>query len=443
MKGRTVFAALLAEICVATVFGAVLRAADEKAENPKPATTEKQRGEGRGPRDSGAWGCHPWHDQWHQGYWAGADWGSGNTWRWGWSGPWAWGFSGPGPGADTYDNPFCGKCQPIVLREVYGRSRGSTFTFGGGLSRPNEGGGDDYQEYQVVIDYSQPLAAAVHVDPSTTGSYPDGAPLVSEGARIALSSAREAFYRADYNVALQYVNSALIRMPRDPAIHEFRAQVLFALARYGDSATTLNAVLAVGPGWNWRTMSRLYPNVGVYTSQLRALEAYSKKNPQAADGHFLLAYHYLTDGYPESAVKQLQQVVEVEPRASVAAHLLQQLAPAAEPERAQPAPSPEDGQADPEVAVDGSRFLGTWKRALADRTTFTMTLEPNSNFTWSFTRQGKSTRMSGINTLGRDTLLLEDAHGAMLAQVSFAADGALNFKVAGTPAGQGEIVFRR
>ena len=42
------------------------------------------------------------------------------------------------------------------------------------------------------------------------------------------------------------------------------------------------AVLSVGPGWDWTTLISLYPNVDVYTAQLRALEDYCKANPQSA-----------------------------------------------------------------------------------------------------------------------------------------------------------------
>src|SRR5579871_4737998 len=112
MKGQKTAAVLSVLICVVTRFTVESRAADDKAEKPKPAATQKQRGEVAARRDPGAWGYHPWHDQWHQGYWTGAGWGWGSPWRWGWNGPWAWGFTGPGPGKEEYDNPFCGKCQP-------------------------------------------------------------------------------------------------------------------------------------------------------------------------------------------------------------------------------------------------------------------------------------------------------------------------------------------
>ena len=94
--------------------------------------------------------------------------------------------------------------------------------------------------------------------------------------------ARDAFKAGDYNKALDQVNQAIREMPNESALHEFRGVTLFALGRYTDAAAPLYAVLAVGPGWDWGTFIGLYPNVTVYTEQLRALESYCNLNPQSA-----------------------------------------------------------------------------------------------------------------------------------------------------------------
>ena len=66
-------------------------------------------------------------------------------------------------------------------------------------------------------------------------------------------------------------------MPNDTVLHEFRGLVLFALGRYKEAAAADYAVLSAGPGWDWTTLSGLYPNVEVYTEQLRALEQYQNR----------------------------------------------------------------------------------------------------------------------------------------------------------------------
>ena len=105
-------------------------------------------------------------------------------------------------------------------------------------------------------------------------------------------------------------------------MHEFRALVLFAQKKYKDAAAGTYAVLSVGPGMNWATMSGLYPNVNTYKNQLRALEAYVREQPNASDGRFLLAYHYLVLGYTAPAVKQLESFSKLVPSDQLAPDLV-------------------------------------------------------------------------------------------------------------------------
>ena len=123
---------------------------------------------------------------------------------------------------------------------------------------------------------------------------------------------------------------------------------LFALGRYDEAATALYAVLSVGPGWDWPTLIGLYPNVNVYTAQLRALEDYCKANPQSSSSRFVLAYHYLTQGHIDAAANMLKQVVALKPNDTLSAKLLEQLQPARQNPAATaaqppPPPAPEAG----------------------------------------------------------------------------------------------------
>ena len=94
--------------------------------------------------------------------------------------------------------------------------------------------------------------------------------------------------------------------------------------------------MAAGPGWDWDTMKALYPDVTTYTNQLRALETYQKANPKSADASFLLAYHYLVLSYSDAALKQLENVVKLQPENQLAAQLLKSL----KTESNKPAPPP-------------------------------------------------------------------------------------------------------
>ena len=88
-------------------------------------------------------------------------------------------------------------------------------------------------------------------------------------------------------------------------------------------------MLTAGPGWDWATLCGLYPNVSVYTQQLRALEAYCGQNLSSAPARFVLAYHYLTEGHTLASLQQLKEVASLQPRDGLAPQLARQLDPSA------------------------------------------------------------------------------------------------------------------
>src|SRR5947209_3176214 len=124
-------------------------------------------------------------------------------------------------------------------------------------------------------------------------------------------------------------------MPTYTTLHEFLALVLFAQGNYEQAAAPLYAVLSVGPGWDWTTLSGMYPDVETYTRQLRNLEAYLKANSKSAQGRFVLAYQYLCEGHIDDAVDQLKQVVQLQPGDTLSAQLLAHFQPSG---GTQPAP---------------------------------------------------------------------------------------------------------
>jgi hypothetical protein len=239
-------------------------------------------------------GTRPWYDAqnyalWHQGYWP--RYRHANNWLpagrpFGWLLP-----SGESLG---YDNPYFA----------------------------NPGGGPPAGQ-----DYAKPL-------PGPSGGEP--APSDQEALEL-FDQAREAFLNNEYRTALKLADRAVAMMPSDATLHEFRALTLFALHEYRQAAAGLYAVLGSGPGWNWETMHSLYPDVKTYTEQLRALEKYQRDNPKSAEGHFLLAYHYLTMGHLDHGARQLETVVQILPNNALAAALLKSLR---RPGADRPAPNP-------------------------------------------------------------------------------------------------------
>ena len=142
---------------------------------------------------------------------------------------------------------------------------------------------------------------------------------------LSFDDARAAFKKGDYAKAQELADKAIALLPSDATLHEFRALTLFAQGRYKDAAATLYAVLAAGPGWDWKTMRGLYPDEDTYTRQLRALEEYVRKDPKSADARFVLAYQYLVLGSKDAAVAQLREVVRLQPQDQLSAALVKAL----------------------------------------------------------------------------------------------------------------------
>jgi tetratricopeptide (TPR) repeat protein len=262
-------------------------------------------------------------------------------------------------------------------------------------------------------------------------------PGVSQEAIDLFDQARGAFLEGKYDAALKHTDEALTKMPRDAVLHEFRSLVLFALKRYAESAAAIHAVLAVGPGWDWKTLSGLYPDTDTYTSQLRALEAARDKDPKAADLRFLLGYHYLTIGSPDSALDEFRRVTELRPNDTVAASLVATLSP----RDAQSTQAPSGGPPKP-VATD--EVVGFWTAAGGGTAKYAMSLQKDGTFTWSFTRGSRKQEVKGVYALEGNVLGMEpDTGGVLLAELTAKGPDALHFKMVGGATDDPGLEFRR
>ena len=289
-----------------------------------------------------------------------------------------------------------------------------------------------------MYDYTQPINSSV--------APPD--PGMTSQAVTNFDAARAAFKSGDYPQALQLTDQAIRQLPNDAALHEFRALVLFALQRYDESAAALYAVLTVGPGWDWATLVGLYPNVSVYTQQLRALENYCTQNTGSASARFVLAYHYLTQGHTLAALQQLKQVAVLQPQDTLAPQLARQFdqgAAGAAHRRGPPAgplvappPSPLQETSAlvpiPSPAPPGreGRLEGTWTAQPDQNTTITLTFPDPGHFTWKVTNQGQSRQLQGRLTSGNGILTLAQDRGpAIVGNTTWTDETHFRFKLPG------------
>jgi len=312
--------------------------------------------------------------------------------------PLGWGYGGWGLGGLAYNSGYLGYSNPY------------------------------YNSSFAGYNYSQPIAVDYSAAPAAVAA--EGNP-----ADAALNAAVAAFKQNDYDAALDIINKGIAQYPTDAVMHEFRALVLFAKGDYQQAAATIHSVLAIGPGWDWTTLASIYPNVVIYSDQLRELEVFVREHPQDAAARFLLAYQYTSGGHPDAAARQLQQVVTIMPGDRVAADLLKMLSapPAATAE--QPSPQPAAETQPTATPIDETTLIGSFHAARADDSKFELTLTNNATFTWKFSsKQQPPQAFSGTYTVEGNVLALERKDGgSLIGEVIPGGAKKFNFRLVGAP----------
>jgi tetratricopeptide (TPR) repeat protein len=292
-----------------------------------------------------------------------------------------------------------------------------------------------YYEESPVVDYSQPVVTLPLEAPAQQGA--EAPPDATQEAIDKFDRARTAFLADDYQQALKLTDEAVAKLPHDAVLHEFRSLVLFALKRYAESAAAIHAVLAVGPGWDAKTLASLYPNMETYTAHLRALEAYRNQHPKDADARFLVAYHYLTCGYPNDALAEFSEAAKLQPKDAVAASLVATLSP-----RDAQAAKPATDTAPKPVPPDN--LVGDWTAAGKGTAKYAMSLLKDGSFTWAFTRGSRKDAVKGAYTLEGNVLAMEpDSGGVLLAELTVNGPDALHFKMIGGASDDKGLEFQR
>ncbi len=196
---------------------------------------------------------------------------------------------------------------------------------------------DDYASmpWWYYGDYGYPADSytAAYAGPAVVTGYADNTPIETapthrSGRRprtIIYARALETFREGSYASALRLAGHAAMDNPRDPNVHLLLSLSMFALGNYQGAAAEAHAVAAMGAKVDWASLIGFYNNnVGTYTSQLRALEAYVTKNPSLTAARFLVGFHYLAEGHKDAAQTELLPVVNAVPQDRITADLLTQ-----------------------------------------------------------------------------------------------------------------------
>jgi len=382
---------------------------------------------------------HNYNGYWHHGYWGGGQWGWGR-----WAGPdgiWGvgrWWLSGIyfSSGYGAYRNPFAVEQKPgtVAYRDY---------------TKPLENIDDDEAPGSSTSAAEKPAA------PAATGAesqqeiqnYLVKSPQEKSGLK-SFDAASDAFQAGHYDQALKHIDQALVDLPYDPALHEFRGLVLFALKDYQQAAATIYAVLSVSPGWDWTTLSGLYADQDVFARQLRELEAYHGKHPESAASAFLRAYYYTTCRHTEAAVKQFETTVKLLPDDRFLPQLLALVAgglekPASDAASAAPEPATDNSRPPATAPITVATLVGDWRAQPRDSTTIDLRLRKDQQFVWIATAGGSPRVIAGRYAIQGDTLYLAGGSGTLVGRVEVRPDGGCNFSLPGNAHSDTGLDFRR
>ena len=290
----------------------------------------------------------------------------------------------------------------------------------------------------VAYDYSEPINVAAPPEPTA-----------AESAQKVFEAARDSFKAGDYARALSLADQALVQLPNDPTLHEFRALCLLAAKRYDEAAAAVYAVLSAGPGWDWATLINLYPDMDTYTNQLRALEAYVAREARLGPRPVPARLPLHGAGRQARRRPRFATVARLQPQDRLSDQLAKNLAPDEERQKVQQAmrteapPTPPSPAGQPAAADSRTQapppppanLVGTWTAKPDAKVAITLVLAEDGAFSWAVTQANRTQTIQGRAGFQDDVLVLGQEEGPPLTgKVRLdPAGGTFTFKPPGSP----------
>lgn len=126
-----------------------------------------------------------------------------------------------------------------------------------------------------------------------------------------------AFRAGSYTQAARHWRHALVDEPQSGTYALRLGQAEFARGNYTSAAHALHLGMSLLPQRQWgvvvKNHKRLYGIRGAFATQLKALEAVRKDNPDDPAVRFVLGFQYLYLGYPEQAQRELSVATKLAP----------------------------------------------------------------------------------------------------------------------------------
>ncbi len=208
-----------------------------------------------------------------------------------------------------------------------------------------------YADLTPVTTVTGPTNTDLLADPSPLAAEQDPAALGQDFATLG----EQEFRGGRYASAVRTWRHALVDEPGNGGLMLLMAQALFATAQYDEAAGAVQLGMQMLPVEKWGTVvehyRELYPKIGDYTTQLRALEKLRDEKPEDPAFRFLLGYHYGFLGYPKQGLKQLDKCGEVAPQDELAKKLQERMQVLLNPKSVPPKPMPESAADQPPPAT--------------------------------------------------------------------------------------------
>jgi tetratricopeptide (TPR) repeat protein len=127
-----------------------------------------------------------------------------------------------------------------------------------------------------------------------------------------------AFQARDYMAANRAWQHAVVDDPSNGTLAMKLALALFASGKYREAAGTTQQVLMLLPQEKWgqavSDYKKLYANPKEYSDQLKSLAKAATDKPNDPALRFLLGFHYGYSGRVADAVRELNKLVQLEPK---------------------------------------------------------------------------------------------------------------------------------
>lgn len=119
--------------------------------------------------------------------------------------------------------------------------------------------------------------------------------------------AESSFRSHHYDDAIGWAKRAARETPRDGRLFLLLSQAHLAVGEYRDAAGAARLGMSLLPAEDWGYVVenfRHYYHDADYVAQVGRLRRFLDENPDHADGHFLLGYHWVFLGYSEAAKRE-------------------------------------------------------------------------------------------------------------------------------------------